>query len=164
MLLSCFRFFRWGQPESRIHHYSNAAEAGQSSAQPHDAAAPPRIKTHPFFVMRYGSHAPERKEATREPEAEAGWWNVRASARLYSKQGARPTLRRPAWITYNYNCFWQTYVSYFGDTDTPILEYWWRLLGVSKPEWSGSLAEASMIYIPRDPPPVLHLLNSLTAN
>ena len=61
IFLSCFRFFRWGQPESRIHHYSNAMEVGQQNAQS-DVTAPPRIKIHPFFVMRYGLNTPNPKQ------------------------------------------------------------------------------------------------------
>ena len=61
IFLFCFRFFRWGQPESRIHHYSNAVEIGQQNAQS-DTTAPPRIKTHPFFVMRYGLNSLNQKQ------------------------------------------------------------------------------------------------------
>ena len=41
----------------------------------------------------------------------------------------------------------------FGATDTPVLDFWWHLLWVSKPEW-----EVYMIYIPWDSPLVWHLL------
>ena len=27
-------------------------------------------------------------------------------------------------------------MSIFGATDTPVLDFWWRLLSVSKPEWT----------------------------
>ena len=31
--------------------------------------------------------------------------------------------------------FWRTHVSFFGPTGTPVLDFWWRLLWVLKPEW-----------------------------
>ena len=31
--------------------------------------------------------------------------------------------------------FWRTWVLFVGATDTPVLDFWWRLLWVSKPEW-----------------------------
>ena len=52
---------------------------------------------------------------------------------------------------------------YFGATGTPVLDFWWRLLWVSKLErvlHYSLLPEVNVMYIPRDPPPVLHLLTS----
>ena len=60
--------------------------------------------------------------------------------------------------------FWQTHASYFGAIGTPVLDFWWCLLWVSKPEWvlpySLVFAEVNVMYIPRDPPLVLYLLTS----
>ena len=36
-----------------------------------------------------------------------------------------------SWI---FVCFWRTH-SHFGATGTHVLDFWWRLLWVSKPEW-----------------------------
>ena len=47
--------------------------------------------------------------------------------------------------------------------DTPVLEFWWRLLWVSKPEWVLpylSLVEAYALHIPWDLPLMWHLPTS----
>ena len=52
-------------------------------------------------------------------------------------------------------------------TDTPVLDFWWCLLWVSKPEWVlpySHLAEAYVIYVPWDSPLVRHLLLVYTAS
>ena len=54
-------------------------------------------------------------------------------------------------------------MSFFGATGTPVLNFWWCLLWVSKPEWVlpySLFAEANVMYIPRDAPLVLHLPTS----
>ena len=55
-------------------------------------------------------------------------------------------------------------MSFFGATGTPVLDFWWRFLWVSKPEWvlpySLFFAEANVMYIPQDSPLVLHLPTS----
>ena len=55
-------------------------------------------------------------------------------------------------------------MSYFGATGTPVLDFWWRLLWVSKPEWFCliRIAEANVMYISWDPPLVLHVADFLT--
>ena len=55
-------------------------------------------------------------------------------------------------------------MSYFGATGTPVLDFWWRLLWVSKPEWFCliRIAEANIMYISWDPPLVLHIADLLT--
>ena len=55
-------------------------------------------------------------------------------------------------------------MSYFGATGTPVLDFWWRLLWVSKPEWFCliRIAEANVMYISWDPPLVLHIADLLT--
>ena len=58
-------------------------------------------------------------------------------------------------------------MSICGATDTPVLDFWWCLLWVSKPEWVlpySHLAEAYVIYIPWDSLLVRHLLPVYTAN
>ena len=52
------------------------------------------------------------------------------------------------------------HMSIFGATDTPVSDFWWCLLWVSKPEWVlpySNFAEAYVIYIPWDSPLVQHL-------
>ena len=42
-------------------------------------------------------------------------------------------------------------MSICGATDTRVLDFWWRLLWVSKPEWVlpySNFAEAYVIYVP----------------
>ena len=53
-------------------------------------------------------------------------------------------------------------MSFFGATGTPVLDFWWRLLWVSKPEWAAlfALRRRTVMYIPWDPPLVLHLPTS----
>ena len=47
--------------------------------------------------------------------------------------------------------------------DTPVLDYWWHLLWVSKPECQLiRIVEVNAMYVPRDPPLVPHQLTSLT--
>ena len=56
-------------------------------------------------------------------------------------------------------------MSFLGATGTPVLDFWWRLLWVSTPEWVlpySLFAEANVMYILRDPPLVLHIANLLT--
>ena len=55
-------------------------------------------------------------------------------------------------------------MSYFGATGTPVLDFWWRLLWVLKPEWFCliRIAEANVMYISWDPPLVLHVAGLLT--
>ena len=36
---------------------------------------------------------------------------------------------------YIFKSFWRTHMSFFGATGTPVLDFWWHLLWVSKPEW-----------------------------
>ena len=36
---------------------------------------------------------------------------------------------------FKYFCVGHVQMSYFGATRTPVLDFWWRLLWVSKPEW-----------------------------
>ena len=38
-------------------------------------------------------------------------------------------------------------MSIFGSTDTHILDFWWRLLCISKPEWAALLALGGGIYV-----------------
>ena len=47
-----------------------------------------------------------------------------------------------------------------GATNTPVLDFWWHLLWVSKPEWTALFAETYMMYIPWHSPLVKHLLTS----
>ena len=49
-----------------------------------------------------------------------------------------------------------------GTTGTPVLDIWWCLLWVSKPEWAAliEIAEAYMFHVPWDSPPVQHLPTS----
>ena len=53
---------------------------------------------------------------------------------------------------------------FFGATGTPVLDFWWRLLWVSKDRVGSALfaifAEANVMYIPQDPPLLLHLPTS----
>ena len=52
------------------------------------------------------------------------------------------------------------HMSICGATGTPVLEFWWCLLWVSKPEWVlpySNFAEVYMIYVPWDSPLVRHL-------
>ena len=37
--------------------------------------------------------------------------------------------------TFVHFLFFVAHMSYFGATGTPVLDFWWRLLWVSKPEW-----------------------------
>ena len=49
---------------------------------------------------------------------------------------------------------------FFGATDTPVSDFWWCLLWVSKPEWVlpySNFVEAYVIYVPWDSPLVRHL-------
>ena len=51
------------------------------------------------------------------------------------------------------------HVSFFGATGTPVLDFWWCLPWVSKPEWVlpySLFVEANVMYIAWDPPLVLH--------
>ena len=54
----------------------------------------------------------------------------------------------------------------FGAASTPVLDFWWHLIWVSKPEWvlpySLFFAEVYVMYIPWDPPLVLHIADLLT--
>ena len=65
-------------------------------------------------------------------------------------------------------CFFKVFgghMSLFGATGTPVLNFWWHLLWVSKPEWVlpySFFAEANVMYIPWDLPLVLHIANLLT--
>ena len=54
-------------------------------------------------------------------------------------------------------------MSFLGATGSPVLGCWLRLLCLSKPEWVLPyllFAEANVMYIPRDPPLVLHVPTS----
>ena len=54
-------------------------------------------------------------------------------------------------------------MSFLGTTGTPALEFWWHLLWGSKAEWVlpySLFAEVNVMYIPWDPPLVLHLLTT----
>ena len=54
-------------------------------------------------------------------------------------------------------------ISYFETIGTPVLDFWWCVLWVSKPEWVlpySLFAEPNVMYIPWDPSMVLHLLTS----
>ena len=55
-------------------------------------------------------------------------------------------------------------MSNFGATGTPVLDFWWLLLWVSKPEWFCliRIVEANVMYISWDPPLVLHVADLLT--
>ena len=60
-------------------------------------------------------------------------------------------------------CFSQTHMSFFGATGTPVLDFWWCILWVLKPEWVlpySLFVEANVMYIPQDPPMVLHMPTS----
>ena len=62
-------------------------------------------------------------------------------------------------------CFFKVFVghihmSFLGATGTPVSDFWWHLLWVSKPEWAALFTEANVMYVPWDPPLVLHLLTS----
>ena len=54
-------------------------------------------------------------------------------------------------------------MSFFGATDTPVLDFWWRLSSGFQSQ-SGfcliRIVEANVMYIPRDPPLVLHVPTS----
>ena len=56
------------------------------------------------------------------------------------------------------------HMSFFGATGTPVLDFWWHILWVLKSEWvlpySLFFAEANVMYIPWDPPLVLHMPTS----
>ena len=55
------------------------------------------------------------------------------------------------------------HMSFFGATDTPVFDFWWRLFWGSKPEWVlpySLFVEADVMYIPRDPCLVLHMPTS----
>ena len=55
------------------------------------------------------------------------------------------------------------HMSFFGATLTTVLDFWWRLLWVSKPEWVLPyllFAEVNVMYIPWDPPMVVHMPSS----
>ena len=50
-----------------------------------------------------------------------------------------------------------------GATDTPVLDFWWHLLWISKPEWVlpySSLVEVYMLHVPWDSPLVWQLPTS----
>ena len=52
---------------------------------------------------------------------------------------------------------------FWGATGSPVLDFWWCLLWVSKPEWFCLIhffVEVNVMYIPLDPPPVLHMPTS----
>ena len=53
-----------------------------------------------------------------------------------------------------------------GDTDTPVLDFWWHLLWVSKPEWAAlfKLGGGIHFHVPWDSPLVQHLLILLVAS
>ena len=55
------------------------------------------------------------------------------------------------------------HMSYFGATDTPVLDFWWYLLWVSKARVGCliCIAEANVMYVPWDPPLVLHIADLL---
>ena len=56
--------------------------------------------------------------------------------------------------------FFVGHMSICGATDTPVLDFWWRLLWVSKPQWVlpySNYVEAYMIYVPWDSPLVWHI-------
>ena len=44
-----------------------------------------------------------------------------------------------------------------GATDTPILDFWWRLLWVSKPEWVLPYSSLAEVYLLRYTFPEIHL-------
>ena len=52
--------------------------------------------------------------------------------------------------------------SFLWATDTPVLDFWWHLLWVSKPEWEAlfALTEAYVLHTPWDSTLVWNLLNS----
>ena len=57
---------------------------------------------------------------------------------------------------------WRTHVL-FGTTDTPVLDFWWRLLWGSEPERLlpySLLAKMNVMYISQDPLLVLHMPTS----
>ena len=57
-------------------------------------------------------------------------------------------------------------MSYFGATGTPVVDFWWRLLWVSNPEWVLPYLhfEANVMYIPWDLPLELHIADLLTVS
>ena len=62
MYFRSYRIFlcsRWKVPESRVHHYGNVIDVGPGNhGNPEfDVIPMQRIKTHPFFIMRYGLHS-----------------------------------------------------------------------------------------------------------
>ena len=58
--------------------------------------------------------------------------------------------------------FWEDIIPFCGATYTPVLNFWWYLLWVLKPEWAAifMLAGAYVLYIPSDSPLLWHLLTS----
>ena len=59
--------------------------------------------------------------------------------------------------------FFLNVFGFFGATGTPVLDFWWRLLWVLKPESVlpySIFEEVNVMYIPQDPPLVLHVLTS----
>ena len=45
------------------------------------------------------------------------------------------TLSMPEYICIFFLSFWRTDMFFFGSAGTPVFDFWWRLLWVSKPEW-----------------------------
>ena len=64
--------------------------------------------------------------------------------------------------------FWRFFFSrahsHFGATGTPIVDFWWRLLWVSKPERFSLIREVNVMFTPKDPPLVLHIANLLAVS
>ena len=58
-----------------------------------------------------------------------------------------------------FKIFWRTHVPFYGTTDTPILDFWWRLPWVSKPGWTCLYAFLPARYS-SDSPLVRHLPTS----
>ena len=65
--------------------------------------------------------------------------------------------------------FWRTQVLFYGETDTPVLEFWWCLLSVSKPEWAalfvftGGIPVTHSLRFTSGATPADHLVASIAA-
>ena len=63
-------------------------------------------------------------------------WFSNSNADHHQKQVLRPTYER--FMIFNFFFFLKFFgghMSFLGATGTPVLDFWWRLLWVSKPEW-----------------------------
>ena len=70
-------------------------------------------------------------------------WNTKISCLQWWIRGVLDGGRRqPLFFT----IFWRTSSHFCGATDIPVLDFWWRLLWVSKPKWTANLALAKDMH------------------